>query len=168
MRSGRACSIASGGKIGIRLPGVNLPVLVRVPIDGVVEKIGADAAVVEQGISLTRGAIAHDLFPGAPELDQKLEQRALRLLHVRREPVVALCVVNSALLLAREHVRHRLGLPAWVSGMRDIHSEGAAVTRQFVDVDDLQAVRAHHGGDGAQGEVGEVLVVDRVVLEAVE
>ena len=37
-----------------------LAVLVGVPIDGEVEEVGPDAAVVEQRVPLTRGAVSRD------------------------------------------------------------------------------------------------------------
>ena len=36
--------------------------LVRIAIDSVVEKVGADSAVVEQGVTLARGAVADEVF----------------------------------------------------------------------------------------------------------
>src|SRR5581483_10411727 len=38
--------------------GEELPLLDRAPVDGVREQVGPDSAVVEQGVSLARGAVA--------------------------------------------------------------------------------------------------------------
>ena len=61
------------------------PVLVGIPVDGVVEEVRADAAVVEQRVPLAGRAVADDLLAVTPEPDQQIEQRALRLLHVLGE-----------------------------------------------------------------------------------
>ena len=57
-----------------------LALLVRVPVDRVVEEVRPDAAVVEQRVALAGRAVADDLLALAPQPDQELEQRALRLL----------------------------------------------------------------------------------------
>ncbi len=54
-----------------------MPVLVRVPVDGVVEEVGPDPAVVEEGVALTRSAVAGDVLPVATQTDQQLEQLPL-------------------------------------------------------------------------------------------
>ena len=59
-------------------------VLVGVAIDGVVEEVGADAAVVEKRVSLARRPVADDLLAGPAKLDQEVEKRPLRLLRPPR------------------------------------------------------------------------------------
>ena len=44
----------SGGRIGIRVPGVYLPCLYGLGSTVILEEIGADAAVVEQRVALCR------------------------------------------------------------------------------------------------------------------
>ena len=56
------------------VPGVNLPVLVRVAVDRVVEEVRADAAVVQQRVALPGRAVAGDRLAGALGVDQELEQ----------------------------------------------------------------------------------------------
>src|SRR5208282_3038468 len=51
--------------------------LVGISVNRVVEKIGAYAAIVEQGIALARRAVAGDRFAAALRLDQKAQQLAL-------------------------------------------------------------------------------------------
>src|ERR1044071_8917493 len=58
-----------------------LALLVRVAIDGVVEEIGADTAIIEQSVTFSGSAIARDAFALASGIDEELEEAALRFLH---------------------------------------------------------------------------------------
>ena len=68
-RRSRAASSAmrSTGWIGMCVPGVYDALLVRVPVDGVVEEVGADPAVVEERVALAGRAVARDLLALATE-----------------------------------------------------------------------------------------------------
>ena len=48
------------------------------------------------------------------------------------------------------------------------HAQRAAVTRQLLDIDQLEPLRPEDRTDGMEREVREVLVVDRVVLEVLD
>ena len=73
-----------------------------VPVDGVLEKIGTDAAVVEQRVSLPGGAVAGDPLPVAPRarsgargVATSAQRRARRSPRSRRATVVATARVHA-------------------------------------------------------------------------
>ena len=91
-----------------------LALLVGVPVDRVVEEVRADPAVVEKRVALARRAVADDLLPVAPEPDQEVEERPLRLAHALREPAVRRRVAHPLDVLAVEELgdgRARLDPP---------------------------------------------------------
>ena len=110
-------------------------------------------------------AVADDLLAVAPELDQQLEQRALRLLDVVGE-LRSAPVAEALRRLPRRQLRDRgataRGPP---TACARVDAERAAVARELLDVDDGEAVRGEDRRDRREREVGEVLVVDRVVLQ---
>ena len=81
-----------------------LSLLVRVPVDRVVEKVRADPAVVEQCVSLARRAVPDDVLTSTPELDEQLEQRTLRLADSLGEPPIGLGVAKPLSVLASEEL----------------------------------------------------------------
>ena len=83
-------------------------VLVRVAVDRVVEEIGADAAVVQERVALAGSAVPDDLLPLAAELDEEIEECALRLLHLLGEARVALGRAEPLALLACEQRGNRV------------------------------------------------------------
>ena len=62
--------------------GKKFSLLVGIAIDSVIQEIGADAAIVEQGVAFARCAVAGDLLAFALHADQKLQQLALGFLHL--------------------------------------------------------------------------------------
>jgi hypothetical protein len=81
-------------------------VFVRVAVDGVIEEVGADPTVVEQGVALAGCTVADDLLSLALEVDQELEQRPLRLDDIVGEAPIALRVEQALGSFAREQLRH--------------------------------------------------------------
>ena len=81
-------------------PGEEPALLVGVAVDGEVEQVRADAAVVEQRVALARRAVAGDPLALAAPLDEELEQAPLRLLDLGREGAVALERVEAQRALA--------------------------------------------------------------------
>ena len=144
MKSGRACSSASGWRIGMCVPGKELPLLVRVAVDGEVEQVGADAAVVEKRVALAGGAVAGHPLALPPAVDQELEQAPLGLLDPRRELAVALQRVEAQRTLAfaqRLHLRAD-GCRSPSGATLRVDAQRPAVGGQLVDVEHLEAVRA--------------------------
>src|SRR4029078_9877453 len=58
------------------------PVLVGIAVDGKVEEVGADSAVVEQCVALARCSVSANRLAGVFGLDQKREQLSLSSLHL--------------------------------------------------------------------------------------
>src|SRR3569623_253913 len=67
-----------------------LPLIVRASVDGEVEEIRANPAVVQQGVSFARRSVADDAFAGPLRFDLELEQIALWLLDLHREGTVVI------------------------------------------------------------------------------
>src|SRR4051812_43629804 len=61
--------------------GKELALFVWIAVDGVIEEIGADAAIVEQSVSFSGSAIAGDAFALAFGIDKEVEQAAFGLFH---------------------------------------------------------------------------------------
>lgn len=144
------------------------PLLVRVPVDRVVEQVGANTAVVEERVPLSRRPVADDLLPLAAELDQQVEQCPLRLLDVLCEARVTLDGAQALLDLVREEPRYGTRRLVRSAGVLGVDPQGAAVRRKLFHVVYLQVVRPEDLGSGGKGEVREVLVVDRVVLDRLQ
>src|ERR1700730_4909350 len=68
--------------------GQEFAVLMRIAIDGVVDEVGADGAIIQQGVALARRAVASDVFSAALGLDEEFEQLALGFLHLIGKPGV--------------------------------------------------------------------------------
>ncbi len=97
-RSGRASRIASGGRIGMCVPGGELALLVGIAIDGEVDEVRADSAVVEQRVALARCAVAGDALSLAL-LAAIRNSRNLRFVSLtrssKRSYVASLCRPNA-------------------------------------------------------------------------
>ncbi len=145
-------------------------VLVRVAVDRVVEEVGADAAVVEERVPLARGAVADDLLPGPPQPDQQLEQRPLRLLRRPRRSAVALGLAQARRPPRARGARRRPSVGARPSRrVGRVDAERAAVARAAPRRRRPRARAPRRASRSLyEREVREVLVVDRVVLEALE
>src|SRR5436309_2988923 len=117
-------------------------VFVRVAIDGVVEEIGPDAAVVEECVALSRSSVADDLLPLATKIDEELEQGALRLLDVLREAPVARRRAQARLVFTFEQLAHCVARRMRPALVLDVHAQRAPVRLELLHVVDREAVRA--------------------------
>ena len=61
-------------------PGKETILLVGTAVHGVVQKIGADTAVVEQGVPFCGGAVRNDALSLLTRIDQEAQKRPLRAL----------------------------------------------------------------------------------------
>ena len=147
-----------------------LALLVRVPVDGEVDEVRPDAAVVEQGVPLARGAIAGDGRALALQPDKEIEDAALGLLHLGREAAVPVDVGEPEGLLGRPAAPSPKGATGWVEVplVVGVHPQRSAVRRDLLDVEHLETVPGEDGGDGMEREVREVLVIDGVELVLVD
>ena len=69
--------------------------LVRAPIDGIVEKVGADPAIVEQSVSFARRPVAGNALAFVLERDQKRQEFPLRGLYLLTKASVGLKTVEA-------------------------------------------------------------------------
>ncbi len=145
-----------------------LALLVRVPVDGVVEEVRPDAAVVEQRVPLPRRAVADDLLALAPEVDEQLEERALRLAHAFGEASVRLRVAHPLRVLAGEQLGDGgAGATPAPACCRKTRSEPPWLGSSSTSTRSSPCA-AEDRADRVEREVREVLVVDRVVLEVLD
>ena len=86
-----------------------MPLFVRAAVHRVIEKIGADATVVQQGVAFGRGAVADDGFPLAFGLNEKLQQAPLGLFDLLGEALLGFQPVKSLAELAFAQLRHAAG-----------------------------------------------------------
>src|SRR5260370_2232191 len=63
-------------------PRQELAVLMGIAVDGIVDEVGADGAIIQQGVALARSTISGNLLSTALGLDKKFEQFALGFLHL--------------------------------------------------------------------------------------
>src|SRR5947209_1277051 len=59
-----------------------LALFVWITVDGAVEEIGPDTAIIEESVTFSGSAIAGDAFALAFGIDEELEQTSFRLLHL--------------------------------------------------------------------------------------
>ena len=126
--------------------------------------------MVEQRVALARGAVADDaLAVGARPSSRNVEQVALDREDVarrtRRDPRR---VCSPAACLGGEHGADALGRLAGGGRVAGVHPQRAAVRGQLLDVDHAQAGGGERPRRREQREVLVVLVVDRVVLAALD
>ena len=139
-------------------------VLVGVAVDRVREQVGPDAAVVEQGVALARGAVADDRLAALGRLDEEPQQVPAHLGHPGGELGVPGQLLQPGGLLPVQHVGHPLGRLAGHLGRPGPQPDGAAVRGQQLDVHERESAARQGPGRGRDRVVLEVLVVDRVVL----
>ena len=109
---------------------------VRIAIDRVIQKIGADSAVIQQGISLSGRTIPCNELSFTFGCDKEFEQFALRLFDLFteggimfhfREPGIDLSLVHF-LCAVREGERLTFSMPP-------IDAQGAAMCREFLHIE---------------------------------
>ena len=113
-------------------------VLVGIAVDGELEEVGTDAAIVQERVALARRAIAADGLAVALRLDQERQELALGALDLLGKGGIGLEIAET-LSCARAASRSATapGRRPGSTGMGEIDPEGAAMGRQLVDVDQL-------------------------------
>src|SRR5271155_4377155 len=140
-------------------------VLVRIAVHRVVNKIGADTAIIQQGVSFSRSAVTGDGFPLALGLDQKREQRALRRSHLLGKIFVTFHVPESSRLLARPKLVHaRSRRLRSVLGVAAINPQRAAVRREFFHIENPQTMSRENLLRSNQRKIRKMLMVDGIKL----
>src|SRR5438132_4752700 len=89
-----------------------LALLVGAPVYGVSQKIGPNAAVVQQRVAFARSAVPDDGAALPLRLDQELEQATLGLLYARLKCGVVVQAPEPGSLLFRPELAHPL--PDWL------------------------------------------------------
>ena len=119
-----------------------LALLVRIGVDGEVEEIGADAAVVEQRVALARRAVADDLLAAFFRVDQERQELALGGPRPARRSRGSASSVRKPSSTSR--CRRRLTAFAdrkrRVFAVPTVDAQRSAVGRQLFDVEQRQAV----------------------------
>src|SRR6476619_633928 len=98
-------------------------VLVGVAIDGEVEEVGTDSAVVEQRVALARRAVAADRLAFVFGCNEKRQEPALRASHLPIERRVGRKIAEAEALLALENLRNALARLASRLRMRKIDAQ---------------------------------------------
>src|SRR6185369_3911680 len=100
-----------------------------------------------------------------PRLDQEAQQLALGLLYARLEFAVGGQTLQTARDLPLARLLHSGGVRmSSIARVAPIDSQRAAVRRQFVDVEQAQAMVREYALDRSEAQVREVLVVDGIEL----
>ena len=111
---------------------------------------------------------ATTFLPSRAAADEELHEVVADLRHRAGEAVVTLERVQTGGGLGGEHVGDRLGGRTGALGRHRPGAQRPAVAGQLLDVDHGESGRGEHPLRGQQRQVGEVLVVDRVVLVALD
>src|SRR5215469_8958887 len=145
-----------------------LALLHRTPVDRIRKQVRPDAAVVQQRVPLARGTVACDglALPGGSE-----KETGQVSLDLQNFPVKAFMAGNCVQARSVFGIEHVLDLAAWLSRGAQrlcVNTERAAMRVELLDVDYPEAGGSQRAGRRQQGQVGEVLVVDRVVLTSLD
>src|SRR5437899_42028 len=113
------------------------PLLVRVEIDGEVDEVGPDAAVVEQRVSLGRRSVADDALPRVLRIDEEGQYPSLCPACFLAEGRIGLDICEAGRALALADNANRVGRNAVAS---DKEAQRPSVCRKLVHIDDLEPV----------------------------
>ena len=137
----------------------------RRPVDSERELAVGDPGRVEERDAAGRGAVRGDRTAFCGRGGEMVAERGAALGHGGGEPAEERRVVETGGPLGVEHLPHR-GVGAAGRGRRpDADPQGAAIHRVGHGVRRGQPVAAEQRREGAQGEVAEVAVPDRVELD---
>ena len=151
------------------VPGRNIPCLCGLRSTVKCDQVGADAAVVEQRVALARRSVGR---PRSAVLRAQSIRNSMRSLRTCETGAAKPSWPSS---VSRPAAASAASTRATVSTGRSAPSVGCDQVRseppwrrQLLDVDDGETGRGQHALRRQQREVGVVLVVDRVVLVALD
>src|SRR6266567_4110887 len=129
--------------------GTESTLLVRAAIHSVIDKIGPNAAIVQESVALTRSTIARNLLSALLCTNQELQQLPLGLFYLLGKTRVSLQAVIASGLFPGAQLNHpgTDGLGGILS-MAGIDAERAAVSGKFFDVEQGQPVGSKNSLDG--------------------
>src|SRR4051794_5562664 len=108
-------------------------VLIRVPIDREVQEVFANAAVIQQSVSLSGSTVADDLLSLLLQVDEQFEQLPLGVANLLLELRIGLHLAVAKLLFpGSEFQQAARQWPTLVSGMSRVDAEGTAVRPQLL------------------------------------
>src|SRR6185437_7612563 len=148
--------------------GEQLPLLVRVAINGKWEQVGAHSAIIQQGIALGGSAVGgHDLA-GLGTVNEEVQQLAFGALSLRGKVAVGSKALQAGVLFRKQQ-----GIDTGLTGAATCSvagedAERTAVGGQFLHVGDAQLLSFQGSAGGLQAEVAEMLVVNRIELIVAE
>src|SRR5258706_3349547 len=122
-------------------PRQELALLVRIAIDGVVDEIRADAAVVEERVAFARRPVPDHRFALAPDADQEFQELPLGLFDLLSKITICFDSAKPGVQFSLPHfddaIADRLRVVFLVP---PVDSQRSAVRRQLLDVEQLEAV----------------------------
>src|SRR5882672_7392770 len=127
-----------------------LALLVRIAIDGIVDEVGADAAVIEERVAFARRPVPDHRFALAPDADQEFQELPLGLFDLLSKITICFDSAKPGVLFSLPHfddaIADRLRVVFLVP---PVDSQRSAVRRQLLDVEQLEAVAREDflGGD---------------------
>src|ERR1700722_773498 len=134
-------------------------------VNGVFDQVFADAAVMQQRGAFARRSIAGNFLSLLCSFEQEINELKFGLLHLPREGLVARNRIELGILfIANDFLYVRRNRVSLAGSAACINAERTAVRLQLLYIEHSQPVRLHDLNRADQGEIGEVLVVDRVEL----
>ena len=121
-----------------------MPLLVRTAINGVVDQVVANAAVVEQGVALG-GALGRCPESAVACVDQEFQQHPLNALYTFRVTEVAVQSVKARPPLGVLQILHTV--TRFVPGKAGVarkYLQPTAVGSEFLDVENAQSMGGEH------------------------
>src|SRR4029079_7296367 len=125
---------------------------------------GADSGVVEERVALSRRAVAANALSLRLGLDEDGEELLLGALYLAGKIGIGGDSLKPAAALLRQHIGHPDGNREPRVLMSEIDAERSAMRRQSLDVDQREPRGRSKAGHGAEREIGEMLVIDRIEL----
>jgi hypothetical protein len=110
-------------------------VLTGITIDRKIEKVGANATVIEQRISLSRRTIPAQPRPLLLASNQKRQQLTLRLMHPLRKMCVCFNILKANCALMREQTIYARRNLVISLGAAKINAQRTTMSRNLFDVD---------------------------------
>src|SRR6267143_1658274 len=145
--------------------GEKLALLIRIAINGIVNKIAAYAAIVQQRIAFPRRPVPNDRFPLPFDFNQEFEQLSLCLSYLLSKCSVGVEAFNARSFFSLHKLavsfRQVMGL---ILCMMTIDTERSPVRWEFFHIKQSQPVCRKDSFRAHQREVEEMLVINSVKL----
>ena len=138
------------------------------PIDNEVDRVGADPTIIQQGGAFRGRAVCRNCVPGRFEIGEQRSQPRAQVFNGRRESRVERELLHAERgLLCRER-GHRRRNRQRRAREACCDTKAAAMDRNPLDIANGQPLIAARARQCPEREVTEMLVIDRVELEALD